>query len=110
MGNHGDFMVIALLTKGNQKISWGIPWKTMGHPSNAMDVIWGFIGKHHGKHSWRFMGAEFLPQTPWDRNTMGKTPWENSMLFMVAEFVPQTPWGFSWVFSWEIFTREASIL
>jgi hypothetical protein len=27
--------------------------------------------KYHGKNSWVFMGAEFLPQTPWDRNTMG---------------------------------------
>jgi hypothetical protein len=27
--------------------------------------------KYHGKNSWCFMGVEFLPQTPWDRNTMG---------------------------------------
>jgi hypothetical protein len=28
--------------------------------------------KYHGKNSWCFMGAEFLPQKPWDRNTMGR--------------------------------------
>jgi hypothetical protein len=39
------------------------------------------------------MGAEFLPQTPWDRNTMGKHHGKNSWRFMGAEFLPQTPWG-----------------
>jgi hypothetical protein len=27
------------------------------------------------------MGAEFLPQKPWGRNTMGKKPWEKFMVF-----------------------------
>jgi hypothetical protein len=45
---------------------------------HGVEIPWG---KHHGRHSWGFMGAEFLPQTPWDRNTMGKTPWETFMVF-----------------------------
>jgi hypothetical protein len=84
-------MVIALFTKGNHKISWGIPWKTMGHPSNAMDVM-GLHGdfpwcpiKCHGHHgtSWGFPLAprEIIKfhgvshGKPWDTHQMPWTSW-----------------------------------
>jgi hypothetical protein len=50
--------------------------------------------KYHGKNSWCFMGAEFLPQTPWDRNTMGRLhgfSWVPN--FYLKRHGIEIPWG-----------------
>jgi hypothetical protein len=121
MGYHGkpwDFMVIALFTKGNHKISWGIPWKTMGHPSNAMDVM-GLHGgfpwcpiKCHGHHgtSWglplapreiiKFHGVSHgaLQQVmgnPQPQYAM-EIIWDAMGITIVAMGNPINPWGVKW--------------
>jgi hypothetical protein len=82
-------------------------WRFMG-AEFLPQTPWGrnTMGKHHGKHSWGFMGAEFLPQTPWGSKYHGKTPWENSWGFMGAEFLPQTPWGRNGKHSWGFMGAE----
>jgi hypothetical protein len=115
MGYHGkswDFMAIAIFTKGNHKIPWGITWKTMGHPSNAMES-WGFMGislgtkgeirkfhgvshgkpwdtiKCHGHHgaSWGFPLVSH--QMPW-------TSWDFMGIALGTKGNQKIPWGIPW--------------
>jgi hypothetical protein len=70
MGYHGkswDAMVIALFTKGNQKIPWGIPWKTMVRFSK-----------------------------PWDTHNMPWELWDAMGITLVAMGNPINPWGIPW--------------
>jgi hypothetical protein len=74
MGYHGkswDAMVIALFTKGNQKIPWGIPWKTMVRFSK-----------------------------PWDTHNMPWELWDAMGITLVAMGNPINPWGIPWETVW----------
>jgi hypothetical protein len=57
-------MVIALFTKGNQKIPWGVPWKTMVRFSK-----------------------------PWETHNMPWELWDAMGITLVAMGNPINPWG-----------------